>query len=197
VPKLTSNGSNWVTFKTHVTWAMAARGVLGHLYGTSTYPTPLEASTATATDLANHTTALTRWEQSESVARSQLGNVIGDTILVKILHSKSVSVMWKVICEEFEEKTRMISVDIHCRMMETRASEGDDIHIHLESLALSHECLARMGATPDAKDYATIILRSLPPMYFDYIFNLASSAQIYGKPLTAEQMINTATERYD
>ncbi|KAF8573216.1 hypothetical protein K439DRAFT_1298654, partial [Ramaria rubella] len=139
----------------------------------------------------------TRWEQSESVACSQLGNIVGDTILVKILHSKSVLAMWKVICKELEGKTRMISVDICHRMMETRASKGDNIHVHLESLALSHKHLTRMGATPDAEDYATIILGLLPPTYFDYIFNLASSAQIYRKPLTAEQMINTATERYD
>ncbi|KAF8573213.1 hypothetical protein K439DRAFT_1376053, partial [Ramaria rubella] len=196
VSKLTLDGSNWKTFKTHLMWAMAAWGVLNHLDRTNTQPTPPKTSTPTITELANHKTALTKWDQSKSVAHSQLRNIIRDAILVKILHCKSISTMWKTICDEYEGKTRMVSVDVCHRMMETRVSEGDNICVHLKSLALSHERLIGMGATLDAKDYATIILESLPPTYFDYVFNLSSSARILGKPLTAEQMISAATERY-
>jgi len=68
--------------------------------------------------------------------------------------------MWKTIIAEFDHKGRMVQVDLHCHMMEKCATEMDDIHAHLDEMALSHECLSGMGAAMHDEDYASMILMS-------------------------------------
>ena len=45
IPKLTTDGSNWVTFKTQFLFAMAGRNVDGHFDGSdATLPTPTDST---------------------------------------------------------------------------------------------------------------------------------------------------------
>ena len=46
VPKLESDGHNWIIFKNRLEWALAARGVVAHLDAQLKAPKPVEPSEA-------------------------------------------------------------------------------------------------------------------------------------------------------
>ena len=50
VPKLLANGSNWVTYKDRLRWALNARGVLNHLDKVVPEPEVLVATDLSPTD---------------------------------------------------------------------------------------------------------------------------------------------------
>jgi hypothetical protein len=141
VPRLAADGSNWIVFKIRLTLSMGARSVEGHLNGTAGFATVPKLSTTelvkwTAADEKAHVAykaLLEKWTHNESVARAQLGNVIGDPLLLKIYHCTSVADQWMKVKEEFEGKTCMVQVDLRRRMMEKRSEESDDMRVHLSA----------------------------------------------------------------
>ena len=70
----------------------------------------------------------------------------------------------------------MVQVDLCCRMMEKWVSETDDIHAHLDNMALSHEHLSGMGISIHDEDYASMDLMLLPDSYTTHLKMLADTA---------------------
>ena len=76
IPKLSPDGSNWVTFKTHFLFAMAGRDIEGHFDGSDSHPVQPIPSTPdqdkwTAKDRDEHQTHLQlskKWKHNKSVA---------------------------------------------------------------------------------------------------------------------------------
>jgi hypothetical protein len=99
VPRLATNRSNWIVFKIHLTLSMGACGVKGHLNGTTSLPM---VSKLSMTEMAKWTVVdekihaaykvlLEKWMHSKNVACAQLGNVLGDSLLLKIYHCTTVT----------------------------------------------------------------------------------------------------------
>src|SRR5882724_661639 len=82
-------------------------------------------------------------------------------------------------------------------MMEKRASETDNIHAHLDHMALSYEHLSSMGAAIHNEDYASMILMSLPDSYTTHLETLADAAISSGHTFTAHDIIAKAIELAD
>jgi len=76
-------------------------------------------------------------------------------------------------------------VDLCQRMMEKRASETDDIHAHLDHMALSYKHLSGMGTAIHNEDYASMILMSLPDSYTTHLETLADVAISISRTFTA------------
>jgi len=101
IPKLTTDGSNWVTFKTQFLFAMAGCNINGHFDGSDTsppaptYSTPDEAKwTTTDKDKSQAYLPLARrWKHDEHVACTQLAQVVSDSLLLRIQHTGTVANM--------------------------------------------------------------------------------------------------------
>src|SRR5882672_11493710 len=204
IPKLAPDSSNWVTFKTRFMFAMAGHDLEGHFDSSDpappapTYSSPDE-NRWTVTDKEKNIAYLPlarKWKHDEHVARTQLAQVISNSLLIRIQHAGSVADMWKRIVTEFDHKGRMVQVDLRCKMMEKRASETDDIRAHLDDMALSHERLSGMGVTIHDEDYASMVLMSLPDSYTTYLKTLTdaaiSSGQTFTPPLFPPKAIELA-----
>src|SRR5882672_10283666 len=80
VPKLTSDSSNWVTFKTRFLYAMAGRDVEGHFDRSNPCPMPPKFSTAdeskwTLADQAKnkaHLKLMKDWRHTKNITCAQL-----------------------------------------------------------------------------------------------------------------------------
>src|SRR5882724_1886399 len=150
IPKLTSNGSNWVTFKTRFLFAMAGCNVNRHFDGSDTAPPAPTLSTPdetkwTTTDRdrqQTHSLAVKKWKHDKHVTHAQLAQVIPDSLLIRIQHASTVANMWQIIITEFNRKGCMVQVDLHCHMMEKCVSETDNIRAHLNDMALSYKRLS-------------------------------------------------------
>jgi len=82
-------------------------------------------------------------------------------------------------------------------MMEKQVSEMDNIHAHLDHMALSYECLSSMGATIHDEDYVSMILMSLPESYTTHLETLTDVAISSGCTFTAHNIITKATKLAD
>ena len=91
----------------------------------------------------------------------------------------------------------MAQVNLHQRMMERWVQETDDIHAHLDEMALSYECLSSMGVTLHDEDYASMVLMSLPETYSTHLETLMDSANSSSCKFTAHEFIVKATELFN
>ena len=98
---------------------------------------------------------------------------------------------------EFDRKGHMAQVNLHQRMMERQVQETDNIHAHLDEMALSYECLSGMGVTLHNKDYTSMVLMSLPETYSMHLETLVDSANSSSRKFTAHDFIIKAMELFD
>jgi len=147
VAKLSTNGSNWVTFKTQFIYAMAGHDIEGDFDGSKPFPTPPTFSTMdqnkwTSKDETKHEShlkSIRTWKRNENIAHVQLAQAISDSLLLRIQHAGNVANMWATIMTEHDRKGRMMQVDLRRRMTEKRAKETDDIWAHLDDMVLMYE----------------------------------------------------------
>ena len=63
----------------------------------------------------------------------------------------------------------MATVDLHCKLQAKKCPEHGDVHAHLNKLQMMCEYLALMGASIVDKDFTSIILGSILPLYDTHI----------------------------
>ena len=59
-----------------------------------------------------------KWQCNEKIVHAQLAQVMSDSLLICIQHSKGIANMWGAIVSEFDKKGCMIQVDLCQKMME-------------------------------------------------------------------------------
>src|SRR5882724_5193596 len=116
IPKLSLDGSNWVTFKTHFLFAMGSCNIKGHFHGSETPPThptlrsPDEMRWTAADKELNsaYLVVVRKWQRDEKITCAQLAQVISDSLIICIQHAKGIVNMWGAIITEFNKKGHMI-----------------------------------------------------------------------------------------
>ncbi|KAI8978275.1 hypothetical protein BD414DRAFT_516911 [Trametes punicea] len=89
VPRLQLGGSNWVLYKDHLLWAADAKRILGQLDGTATEP-----------------------RKGEANVKQLIARTIPDSLFMKIPRKPTVREIWTALEQEFERKSRMVSVGL-------------------------------------------------------------------------------------
>ncbi|RDX47714.1 hypothetical protein OH76DRAFT_1316774, partial [Lentinus brumalis] len=119
VPKLEANGANWVLYKARLTWAADAKGLAGHLDGTSLKPAAppgAAGGTATATSpdpaMVQYKADLADWNKGEASVKQLIASTIPDSLFMKIRDQPTARDVWKKIAEAFEKKSRMVVIDL-------------------------------------------------------------------------------------
>ena len=102
------------------------------------------------------------YHQCEAMVKVQIFTTIPEGLLVEVQKHPTAKEIWDAMCRKHENKGLMIQVDLCHRMQEAKCKEDADVHVHLNSLVRMHEELLQMGATPDLKEFLTIMLGSLP-----------------------------------
>ena len=106
LPKLASDGENWLTYQERVTNAAAVRGLRRHLLGTALRPQSLvernggfylSGSTAKLSedDLDKHETSVDSWEQKEAQVRELIHNTVDNSTFLQIKGEKTAAALWK------------------------------------------------------------------------------------------------------
>jgi len=108
-----------------------------------------------------------------------------------------VAKMWKTICDKYEGKTHIVSIDICRHMMVLRAEDGNNICTYLDNMHHMYKQLAGMNTVPSLDDYMTIILGSFPMTYSNHLCSLSATAQLNNKPLTPHYFKSYVIELYD
>ena len=192
VPKLTSNGSNWITYKDRLRWALDARGILPHLEGTTTQPTQPQSGDATAFE-----TLAKEWRMGEATVKQYIASTVPDPIFNRIKTQGTANGVWTSLCLIFQGRSTMVAIDLRRRMQDTKCSENEDVRTHFEKIAEMFEQLGSMGITISDDDYLAILLGSLPVCYDSTISSMTTTTSLQQKTLTPDTIICVISDEYD
>jgi hypothetical protein len=134
VPKLSQDGSNWVTWKTQTLAMLGSnKGVMQHLNGTVRVPDPLpthDANTViTESEEEAYDKAERHWDdyyQREALIKAQIYTTIPEVLLIEVRKLSTAKETWDAVCAKHEHTALTVKVDI-CRCMLTRNDTTKDV----------------------------------------------------------------------
>jgi hypothetical protein len=222
VPRLEVSGSNWVIYKDRFCWAIDARGLLEHVDGSGREPTRPTLggkkaggsskdgeSTGEGFEMVEELTAederrlevwkgkLRVWKHGEAVVKQQIAATIPDSLFMKIRTKGTAREIWEALMRDFQNKSRMVSVDLRRRLQQQHCVEKGDIRSHFDTLRTMREDLASMGHSPSEDDFYAIVIGSLPPSYDPYISAVNATSSVLGSYLSSDDLMQTITDEYE
>jgi len=123
---------------------------------------------------------LRAWKLGEAVVKQQIAATIPDSLFMKIRTKGTVREIWEALKKDFQNKSRMVSVDLQQRLHQQHCPEKGDVRLHFDTLCLMREDLASMGHSPSEDDFYAILIGSLPPSYDPYISALNATSSVLG-----------------
>ena len=222
VPQLNVAGTNWVVYKDRFTWAIDARGLLEHVNGSKWEPTrpTLKGKKARGSskegeaagegfEVVEELTAedekklevwkkeLRVWKLGEAVVKQQIAATIPDSLFMKIRTKGTARQIWEALMKDFQNKSRMVSVDLRRRLHQQHCAEKGNVQLHFDTLRLMREDLASMGHSPSEDDFYAILIGSLPPSYDPYVSALNATSSVLGTFLSPDDLMQTITDEYE
>src|SRR6202522_1443735 len=206
IPKFEVSGTNWVIYKDRFAWSLDARGILSHIDGTRIEPKdPISTSVRTKEEFSDEEKQLDlewkkelkEWKQGEAIAKQQIASSIPDSLFMKIRAKGTAREIWVELENHFQNRSRMVSVNLRQRLQDQKCLEKGDIVAHFTTLRTMREDLCTMGHPPSKDDFYAIILGSLPPSFEPYISAVNATSSVIGKTLSVDDLMLTITEEYE
>ena len=206
IPKLDVSGTNWVLYKERFFWALDARAILDHVDGSGKEPVdPISESARKEPKLSDADkvlekewkTEMKEWKQGEAIAKQQIASSIPDSLFMKVRTKGTAHEIWRELENHFQNRSRMVSVDLRRRIQEVRCAEKGDMIAHFATLRSMREDLAAMGHALKEDDFYAIILGSLPSSYDPYISAVNATSSVMGKTISSDDLMLTVTEEYE
>ena len=203
--KLEANRTNWVIFKDHFLFAAAAASLIQHIDGTEAPPTspvtPVSGSDPSTADqkeaLDNYTGKLLRWWADEAIIRQAIASMISDSLFLEVRKKESAKEMLEAVKEQREKKSRMVTVDMWCKLQAEKCPESGDIRAHLHKLQAMREDLVLMGGSISDEDFTSIILGSIPQSYDTYIATITATSTLLDRSLLPTNLIDAICDEAD
>ncbi|KIY61106.1 hypothetical protein CYLTODRAFT_363285, partial [Cylindrobasidium torrendii FP15055 ss-10] len=203
LPHIKADGSNWPLVKERFIFATSAAGLADHLdddiLGLGKYkapgtkpPAPVDPDKPTNDEVKAHQDykkILREWETLQSVLKQGMASIVPDALFLRIKDEDTALDMWNAVQDEYQKKSRMVTVDLRRRLQDERCREGQDVKEHLNKLQSYREDLSAMDADLDDDDFVTIVLGSLPASWENYLTALTTTTTTMGTDLTPEVMM--------
>ena len=191
ITKLVADGSNWVTYRDRMLWAVDSRDLSQHLTSASMTQTYIDAGNI------GTLTPQMRWNHDQAAVKQLIAISVPDTVFNSIKAGATAKDVWDALKKLYEGRTMLITIDLGRRLQTTRCGEEENVREHFERLAGMREKLAAMGKSIPDDEYASILLGSLPPSYAPTLSGIAAAAEISATTPTAATVTKLATDEYD
>jgi len=116
---------------------------------------------------------------------------------MKIRDKGTALEIWEALQQDFQNKSRMVAVDLRRRLQQERCVEKGDVQAHFTKLRMMREDLAAMGHTPDDDEFYAIILRSLPSSFEPFISALNATSSVLETVLSPDELMQAFSDEYD
>jgi hypothetical protein len=199
VPKLETNGANWMIFRIHLKWALEEKQVFSHFDGTTVKPADNKPDTEKMD-----------WLNDETKACHLLAQKLHDSTLTKLLHHTTVAEMWTAVTQEFMTKSSHVVAAMCASFDSLNCADNRNICTHLDRLRFKYEELVGIWVTILSTDYATRIIGLLPTHHQRHLSTIkasarastlaTSTAQATPKQtflISSDLLIQLATEEFD
>jgi len=173
LPKLASDGENWLTYHERVLNAATARGLRRHLLGTALRPTDLveragkfySSSTATTPlsddDVDKHETSIDSWEQKEAQVHELIYNTVDNSSFLQIKGEKTAADLWKKLSSVHGNKGAQFEEYLLGKLQMACYAENEDMRTHLTTMNTLRERLNEIGSPISDVQFNAYIRTSL------------------------------------
>jgi hypothetical protein len=142
IPKCEGDGTNWSIYKSRFSYAVDAAGMSDHLSDTHLAPTAQTTAspfTATeATSLEAHEKELKIWKFGQAIVKQAIASTIPDALFLRVKGATSAAGLWKKASEEFEKKSKMVTVDLRRRLQDERCTDLTEKQFAWRAATLRH-----------------------------------------------------------
>lgn len=146
---------------------------------------------------AAHEAALAEWRKGEANVKQLIASTIPDSLFMKIRAKPDARAIWMALAQEFERKSRMVSVDLRRRLQEQKYYDRDDARLHFAKLRTMREDLAAMGQSPSEDDFFAIIMGSMPASYEPYLSAISATSRVTGTVLSPDELMEALSDEYE
>ena len=105
--------------------------------------------------------------------------------------------IWKALTNKFKNHSRVVAIEMQCKLQEQRCTEKGDVHAHFDKMITLHEELASLGHSVSSNDFCAMLLSSVPMSYESTISAMTTSARITGLDLTPKVILTTLIDDYN
>ncbi len=203
LPKLASDGENWLTYHERVLNAATARGLRRHLVGTALRPTDLVEKagkfylSATATvplsddDVDKHETSIDSWEQKEAQVRELIYNTVDNSSFLQIKGERTAADLWKKLSSVHGNKGAQFEEYLLGKLQMARYAENEDMRTHLTTMNTLRERLSEIGSPISDVQFNAYIRTSLSltTRYQPLLTTLSTTARQTRTALTSDDLI--------
>ena len=195
LPKLATDGSNWLVWKSRMQTFVGVRKLAHHLDSLTIPPAKPEplAKEADKAAIENHekeTEKYDEWMQGDIEVKHYIHATIPDSLHIQTINCASSKEIWETICKEHENKTQIFRMEMSRRIYSQRCTEAEDIRNHFAYMLRLREELAATGEILPEANFTSLLCNSLPPSYGNVITSAFSSAAINNTLPTTQQIIS-------
>src|ERR1700761_4530966 len=203
VPQCSADGTNWTYYRDRFIFAAEAAQLNDYLEETAappSAPTPADPNNPTKEEsdsLARYPGVVRLWKANEAIVKQALASTIPDSLFLKVKGEKSAGLMWKKVKEEFQKRSKMMTVDLRRRLQDERCPENGDVKAHLTKLQALREELIAMSADPGDDNFIAILLGSLPTSYDPYLAALTATSALLNQTIDPDTYIRGIGDEAD
>jgi hypothetical protein len=203
LPKLASDGENWLTYHERVLNAATARRLRRHLVGTALKPSTLVetggkfylpsdlTNALSAEALDKHETSVDLWEQREAQVRELIYNTVDNATFLQIKGEKTSAALWKKLTSIHGNKGAQFEEYLLDKLQTARYTESEDMRTHLANMNTLHERLGEIGSPISDVQFNAYIRTSLSlaPRYQPLLTTLSTTARQTKSALSSDDLI--------
>src|SRR5277367_6214333 len=205
VPKLPADGKGFVVWKERLKLSVRARGLHGHLNGTTNKPEDppkrdKDSEKLTPEQVSSDEKSIkdsNQYLQEQAIVFQQIASTIPDSLYLKIKGKPTVHEAWTALKADFEKRSRMITIELRKRLQDTRCAETGNIRTHFDNVRTMREELASLGTSLSDPDFTATILGSLPKSYDQFLSAVTATASVLKKDLDSNDLIQTIIDEFD
>ena len=173
LPKLASNGENWLTYHERVLNAATAQGLRRHLTGTMLQPPTIVKKAGkfylSADDkvpllgvaLETHESSVDSWEQKESQVHKLIYNTVDSSSFLQIKGEKTAADLWKKLSSIHGNKGAQFEEYLLGKLQTSCYAENEDMRTHLTTMNMLHKRLSEIGSPISDVQFNAYIWTSL------------------------------------
>ena len=133
----------------------------------------------------------------EAIIRQAIVSTIPDSLFLEVRNYETELEMWNAVKKKREKKSRMVTVDMRCKLQAEKCPESRDMRAHLHKLQAMREDLASIGGSISDEDFTSIILSSIPQSYDSYIAAIMATSSLLDKTLSPTNLIDAICDEAD